>query len=138
MCRRKFVDGDPMICRDFRNIIECEMCDEWFHFECLYVKSNIIHLDDLEYYCFLCEDELDPIKRRKLRASYRKHFEDPTFFLSRQLAEKCNLAFKREQNLKLKKAKEMHQETEPPAVDIPSQSNSTERLNQAESTVVQP
>ena len=57
------------------------MCKEWFHFDCLGVKSNVTSLDNVPFYCFLCEGEVDPKLRKKIKAVYKKHFDDPTFYL---------------------------------------------------------
>jgi hypothetical protein len=79
------------------------MCDEWFHFECLAVKSKITQLDSVLFYCFMCEQELEPKSRKKIKATYKKHFEDPSFYLQKQLAKQCNLYLQREENLRLKR-----------------------------------
>lgn len=79
------------------------MCDEWFHFDCLQLKSKITQVESMHFYCFLCEGELEPKLRKKVKAAYKKHFEDPAFYLQKQLAKQCNLSLQREENLRLKR-----------------------------------
>lgn len=39
----------------------------------------------------MCEGELEPKLKKRIKAAYKKHFEDPTFYLQKQLASKCHL-----------------------------------------------
>ncbi|CAD8046423.1 unnamed protein product [Paramecium sonneborni] len=83
VCRGKFKDGDPMIC--------CEVCDEWFHFDCLEITIPYEEASQIEYKCFLCIDDLPKNERAAINNIQSKMFKDSSFKLQRELAEKCKL-----------------------------------------------
>ncbi|CAD8140475.1 unnamed protein product [Paramecium octaurelia] len=83
VCRGKFKDGDPMIC--------CESCEEWFHFDCLEIIIPYEEISKMNFYCFLCLDELSRERQIEIYSSYANVFKDTSFKLQRELADKCAL-----------------------------------------------
>ncbi|CAD8127054.1 unnamed protein product [Paramecium sonneborni] len=83
VCRGKFKDGDPMIC--------CEVCDEWFHFDCLEIIIPFEEASQIEFKCFLCVDGLPKDEKVAINNIQSRMFKDPSFKLQRELAEKCKL-----------------------------------------------
>ncbi|CAD8138294.1 unnamed protein product [Paramecium pentaurelia] len=83
VCRGKFKDGDPMIC--------CESCEEWFHFDCLEIIISNEELSKINFYCFLCIDDLPKERQIEIYNGYTDVFKDASFKLQRELADKCSL-----------------------------------------------
>lgn len=73
-------------------MISCEVCGEWFHFECVGVKCDFLEAEKIEFYCFICYDDLHSKKlKKKIKRNYEKFFLDPKFVLQKELAHECNL-----------------------------------------------
>ena len=43
-------------------MICCESCEEWFHFDCLEIIFPNEEISKIDFYCFLCIDDLSKEK----------------------------------------------------------------------------
>ncbi|EAS02021.2 PHD zinc finger protein (macronuclear) [Tetrahymena thermophila SB210] len=66
VCRRKYQEGDQMM--------ECEKCQEWYHFECIGFKGTIDEADQLNFVCKFCDLKDDENQRQKRRQIYKDYF----------------------------------------------------------------
>lgn len=59
ICRKPYQDGE--------NMMECEKCEEWFHFECIGYIGTSEEAEDINFVCSKCDrkDSTDNIKKRK-------------------------------------------------------------------------
>ncbi|KAL4442844.1 hypothetical protein ABPG74_010733 [Tetrahymena malaccensis] len=66
VCRRKYQEGDQMM--------ECEKCQEWYHFECIGFKGTIDEADQLNFMCKFCDLKDTENERQKRRQIYKDFF----------------------------------------------------------------
>ncbi|CAD8136647.1 unnamed protein product [Paramecium octaurelia] len=124
VCRGKFKDGDPMIC--------CESCEEWFHFDCLDIMIPNEEIGKMNFYCFLCIDDLPKEKQVEIYNGYANVFKDASFKLQRELADKCSLNESRKIRMNELKQSRLIEENNKPILESAEQEQKLEQQIQFE------
>ncbi|CAD8169898.1 unnamed protein product [Paramecium octaurelia] len=63
---------------DNEEMMQCEICSEWYHLSCLGFLGSIEEAQKLLFYCFKCEQKLNK-EQNKYKRRYNLYFGDATF-----------------------------------------------------------
>ncbi|CAD8207725.1 unnamed protein product [Paramecium pentaurelia] len=59
-------------------MMQCEICSEWYHLKCLGFLSSLEDAQNLYFYCFRCEQKLNREQTKYIKR-YKQYFIDATF-----------------------------------------------------------